>query len=53
MQTAATWWCNLIGITDLNSVNIAVGIVGGVSFLIPVLIAWMIFWGLLAAAIPR
>ena len=36
MQTAMTWWCNLIGVTDPASIQIAVGIasVGAAIFVL-------------------
>jgi hypothetical protein len=29
MQAAITWWCNIIGVTDPTSIQIASGVVSG------------------------
>ena len=34
MQDIVIWWCNLIGITNDTAIQVAVGVVGGVSFVI-------------------
>jgi hypothetical protein len=45
MQTAIALWCNLIGVTDPTSIQIATGVAGGGTAL---LVTWIAFVAMLA-----
>lgn len=46
MQQLITWWCHLIGITDEAAIQMAVGIVGGSSLVLVVLVVLYLAVGL-------
>ncbi len=53
MQRAVTWWCNLIGVTDLSAIQTATGIIAAAMAILAFL--WVfntVFWLLGANVSP-
>ncbi|MEZ5901668.1 MAG: hypothetical protein R3D51_19485 [Hyphomicrobiaceae bacterium] len=42
MQGWVKWWCDLIGVTDPGSIQIATGIMAGGTGLLAAYIAWLL-----------
>jgi hypothetical protein len=53
MGTFINWWCNLIGVTDPVSIQIAGGLIAVTCLYIGGLVLWTIFLWLVALAIEN
>ena len=47
MQRMINWWCDFVGITDPEAINVATGVFGGGLALAGVLVVWLLLVALL------